>query len=299
MEAVQKLDLEHLRFFVALMQEGGVTRTARRMNISQAAASARLARLRDHLGDPLMVPEGRLLAPTPRALALLPGLSAALRNLDAVLATQLVFDPQQEERIFRLGATSLAAHLLLPHLLGRFRSLAPRCRLMVREGDHPALAEMLALDDVAAIIGHLGQELPAQMRLRRFDAMPCVALRDAGSPAITDIATLCERPHAVLATRCQLQAAIDQALADQGLQRQVVVETESYGLLPALLRDSEIVAIVPEAFARQAHGLQADPISLDLHAAQPALAWSPRYNEDPATRWFLALVADCYKEANL
>ena len=55
----------------ALLQEGSVTNAARRVGLSTPAMSHALARMRERLGDPLLVRSGRGMVLTPRAEALL------------------------------------------------------------------------------------------------------------------------------------------------------------------------------------------------------------------------------------
>ena len=61
------MDLNLLAAFDALMQERNVTRAAVRMNVSQPAMSAALARLRTLFGDLLFQRSAAGLLPTPRA----------------------------------------------------------------------------------------------------------------------------------------------------------------------------------------------------------------------------------------
>jgi DNA-binding transcriptional LysR family regulator len=62
-------DLNLLVSLDALIEERNVTRAAARLNVSQPARSAQLARLRDMFQDPLLVPSntGRGMIPTTRA----------------------------------------------------------------------------------------------------------------------------------------------------------------------------------------------------------------------------------------
>ena len=55
----KKLDLNLLLALEALLAELNVTRAAKRLNLSQPALSAQLARLRDIFGDQLLIPTSR------------------------------------------------------------------------------------------------------------------------------------------------------------------------------------------------------------------------------------------------
>ncbi|MFS9598897.1 helix-turn-helix domain-containing protein, partial [Klebsiella variicola] len=64
---IETVDLNLLRVFVALIEEGGASRAAIRLGVTQPAVSASLARLRDIYADPLFERTGRGLRPTMRA----------------------------------------------------------------------------------------------------------------------------------------------------------------------------------------------------------------------------------------
>ena len=64
------LDLNLLVALDALLLEANVSRAAMRIGLSQPAASHALQRLRDVLGDPLLVRVGARMELTPRAQAL-------------------------------------------------------------------------------------------------------------------------------------------------------------------------------------------------------------------------------------
>ena len=80
------LDTYLLRIFVLLITERSVSRTALRMNQSQPAVSAALKRLREILGDPLLVREKGGMVPTERALALMSHAKGALAEIDLAAA---------------------------------------------------------------------------------------------------------------------------------------------------------------------------------------------------------------------
>ena len=63
-------DLGMLAHLDALLQEGSVTRAAKRVGLSTPAMSHSLARIRERLGDPILVRAGRGMILTPRAESL-------------------------------------------------------------------------------------------------------------------------------------------------------------------------------------------------------------------------------------
>ena len=75
---LNSLDLNLLVALDALLGEANVSRAAMRIGLSQPAASHALQRLRDLIGDPLLVRTGARMELTPRAEALRAPLAQAL-----------------------------------------------------------------------------------------------------------------------------------------------------------------------------------------------------------------------------
>jgi len=67
---MQLPDMNLLVALDALLDEGSVVGAAQRMNLIPAAMSRTLTRIREAIGDPILVRAGRGLVPTPKALAL-------------------------------------------------------------------------------------------------------------------------------------------------------------------------------------------------------------------------------------
>lgn len=64
---IDRLNLQHLLYLEALIEEEHVTRAAERMGIGQPAMSTSLAKLRTLLKDPLLVQTSYGMQATPRA----------------------------------------------------------------------------------------------------------------------------------------------------------------------------------------------------------------------------------------
>jgi DNA-binding transcriptional LysR family regulator len=110
---LNSLDLNLLVALDALLKEANVSRAAMRIGLSQPAASHALQRLRDLIGDPLLVRTGARMEPTPRALGLRAPLAQALDQVRSLFVSD-AFDAARSERQFRLMMPDLAVELLMP-----------------------------------------------------------------------------------------------------------------------------------------------------------------------------------------
>src|SRR6059058_1517101 len=112
---LNSLDLNLLVALDALLREASVSRAAMRIGLSQPAASHALQRLRDLLGDPLLVRNGARMELTPRATALRVPLTEALDQIRRLFTSE-EFDAARSERHFRLMMPDLCVELLMPPL---------------------------------------------------------------------------------------------------------------------------------------------------------------------------------------
>ena len=117
------IDLNLLRVFELLYEEGNMTRAAARLCLTQSAVSHALARLRIALEDPLFVRVPSGLQPTERAHQLAPGLRVALAEIRSLVAAP-VFDPATTSRHFTISASNYFCTLLV-RLIARVRGTAP------------------------------------------------------------------------------------------------------------------------------------------------------------------------------
>jgi DNA-binding transcriptional LysR family regulator len=123
------LDLNLVHTLAILLEELSVSRAARRLNVSQPAASAALDRLRRFFGDPLLVRQGRGMIPTALALAVKPQLDAILSQVEGVIAGAVQFDPARSDRLFRISVSDYLVAVLSGKLMPALRESAPHMRL--------------------------------------------------------------------------------------------------------------------------------------------------------------------------
>src|SRR5580704_788952 len=127
---LNSLDLNLLVALDALLREANVSRAAIRIGLSQPAASHALQRLRDLIGDPLLVRVGARMELTPRAIALRGPLAQTLEQVRGLFVPD-AFDAARSDRQFRLMMPDLAIELLMPPFMAQIAELAPNVRIDV------------------------------------------------------------------------------------------------------------------------------------------------------------------------
>ena len=118
------LDLNLLPALEALLRRRNVTQAGSDVGLSQPAMSRALARLRDVLGDPLLVRGTKGLMLTPRAEGLLLAVTAALSGVKTLFQSP-VFDPATTERIIRIASSDTQTILIAPKLAVLLKAQAP------------------------------------------------------------------------------------------------------------------------------------------------------------------------------
>jgi DNA-binding transcriptional LysR family regulator len=156
-------ELRLIRYFVAVAEEGNVTKAAQRLHIAQPSLSAALRQLEAQLGVDLLKRDGRQLALTPAGELLRERGRELLANADAVAAA--VRGTAVGSRL-RLGVSPTARYQLAPRLLARCASTSPGVMVYTHEDTTGALVRDVAdgrLD--AAITFCVAEPAPSSVEL--------------------------------------------------------------------------------------------------------------------------------------
>ena len=165
--------LAEYEIFVRALEEGSLSGAARRLDLSPAMASRRLARLEDRLGVRLIERTSRRLAPTEagrlvyeRALQLLDG----VEDLEALVSRRTT----QARGLLRVTApTSFGRRRLAPYLQP-FLEAHPRLTLELNLTD--AFVDLLAEDvDIAVRIGSYDDANPSMQKLATNKRVLCAS----------------------------------------------------------------------------------------------------------------------------
>lgn len=283
------LDLNLLTALEALLAERNVTRAARRLNLSQSALSAQLARLRVLLGDPLLLPAQRGMIPTQRALDLQEPLHRALEQVRAVVAVGTAFDPATSALTVSIAATDYIQYAVLMPLVVALTREAPGMRLAFRVLDAAALPSQMERGEVDMAL-MTPDTVPDHLRLRPLFEERYVAVVRHGHPgvgAVLDLENFCALGHILVSPDGGgFSGATDAALAAHGRARRVAVSAASFLIVPEMVERSDLIAMVPERLVRdRGDRLRVLEPPLPVPGFAIALAWHDRSNAHPAQRW--------------
>ena len=277
-----------------LLREGSVTGAARALGLSESAMSRTLLRLRQATGDPLLVRAGRRLVPTPHASALRDRAHAAAEEARTVLRpVDRALDLPSLDRQFILRANDGFIEAFTTRLVTALAA-APRVRLRFAPKPDKGVQALRdgSTDLEIGVLGDAGPEMNVQTLFHdRFVAVVRLG-HDLASGTVTPERYAACR-HVVASRRGRSHGPVDDALAELGLARRVVVTVPSFPAAMAIASSSELVALVTHSFV-QARRNNPPMCELQLPVATAPITvsqmWHPRMDADPAHRWLREVV---------
>jgi len=302
LHSMESRDLSLLLALDAMLQEGNVTRAARRLGLSTPAASHALGRIRRRLGDPLLVRSGRSMALTPRAEQLRPLVRSVVEDATRVLSPAGPFEPRALRRTFTIFATDHALLVLGPAVDRRVHTEAPDVTLRFLPS---VVDDWTALRDGTADLSVcLPGFFPPEYRTRPLLTERFVCVVRQRHPRLGRRLTLDEYlalEHIVVAPLGK-PSYVDQVLAERGQSRRICRVVPYFSSALHLVATTDYVLTVSETAVRAVRGLWPlrvvePPLALPPYAVN--LLWHPRLDNEPANQWLREVFAGAAREVTL
>lgn len=281
---MESTDLGLLVSLDALLQEGNVTQAARRVGLSTPAMSHALARIRDRLGDAILVRSGKGMLLTPRALELKPEVHRIVKDARWALQPNRPFAPSELKKTFVVHASDYVLTVLGSSVDRILRKEAPEVQLrFVPNTPNDAAALRDENSDLAVgIYGDLPQEMLSRQLLT--DRFVCATRR--GHPLLSRKMTLedfVQWPHIQVAPRGQPGGYLDDVLREKGLERKVARAVPYFLTALQWVSQTDYLLAISERLAKRfdmSLGLQLLEIPLALRPYALNLVWHPRVEGD-------------------
>ncbi len=283
-----RLDLNLLITLDVLLAERNVTRAAERLNLSQPSVSVQLAKLRDTLGDPLLLPGPRGMRPTARAEALREPLREALKALQQAVSPQGPFDPAQASDTWRIAAFDYAEATIVLPLLRDLRTEAPGTRLAIVQAVPSLLARQAEHGEIDLAF-HTTEGAPQGLHRRPLFTERYVLAGRAGHPGLKrkpTLAQFCRLEHVIVSPDGGgFYGPTDEVLAARGLSRRVALSVPHFLFVLSVLGSTDLVAMLPSRLVRNASGIRVVDAPIEIPGYEMSMLWHERVHRDPAHRW--------------
>ncbi|MGW6903097.1 LysR family transcriptional regulator [Streptomyces sp. NPDC054940] len=283
------MDLQQMRYAVAVAETRNFTRAAERCFVVQSSLSHRIAGLERELGVKLFARSSRRVELTPAGAAFVAGARACLAAADRAAADAAAATGMVRGRL-AVGVIVTTAAVDVPELLQRYRARHPDVRVALRSGRSDELTAAVRSGDLdIAFLGVPESEPPSGVEsvvLHHDEHVLVVPTghRLAGFPQVT-LREIAEETFVDFVGGTPARAQSDQAFAAAGLVRDVAYEAGVVELITRLIARGLGIALLPSAFIRPRAaddpGLALVPVVGGPRRIE-YLVWS-RFNPSPAT----------------
>ncbi|HEX2605389.1 MAG TPA: LysR family transcriptional regulator [Oxalicibacterium sp.] len=294
------LDLNLLRVFDAVMTEQNLTRAANLLAMTQPAVSNALRRLRDTLGDELVIRTAHGVKPTSRAEELWPVVRRAMADLEAAVTPE-TFDVSRATTTFRMAMADATAALWLPFLVRSIERDAPGLNVRMVPLTTREPRPMLLRGDIDLAIGFFpgvvaqlasGQNTAvSQIRHERLYTGEYVCVMRKDHPLANEELTLdkyCEAHHLLVSFSGRAKGLMDEALSALGRQRRILLTVNQFFTAGRVVASSDLITVLPRhliASTGMTEALIAKELPFELPDVHVDMLWHERDARNPAHKW--------------
>jgi DNA-binding transcriptional LysR family regulator len=288
--------LRQIQYFVAVAEQGSVTRAAQNLSISQSSITEALKELENDLGVVLFERH-------PRGLSITHSGHQFLRHATKILSTvsdaRTSFSGQQNipSGTLNIGVTSLVAGYVLSDLLARYRRACPHVEVSAIEDNGGYLEHLLVggeLDVAVMVISNLRDRMALQAEI--LETSPYRLWLPMGHPLVSaDIISIADiaREPLIMLTVDEIEENTGKLLTALGARPQVAFRTRSVEAVRSLVATGAGVALLPDLVYRpwslEGDRIESRDVSGSLPVVQVGMVWRKGSSLPQAARDFVAI----------
>jgi DNA-binding transcriptional LysR family regulator len=269
---MRTIDLESLKIFRTVVDEGGVIRAATKLNRVQSNVTTRIRQLEEHLGARLFRREGRSIRLSAEGQTLLAYADRLLRLADEAVSEMRTGKPKGT---FRLGALESTAGSRLAPILSRYHRLYPDVVVELATGTTGALVKrVMNFELEAAFISEpfTVPDLEARPVFEeRLVLITSKAMGKVSGPADIGRSTLI-----AFAQGCSYRKRIEEWLGSANVMPERVLEFASYQAMIACVAAGTGFAVVPKSTLealRASQGVRQHPLPKPFSHSRTDIVW--------------------------
>lgn len=302
---MSEFDLNLLRVLVALGEKRSVSAAALKLQRSQPAVSASLARLRAFFNDPLFVRTGNSMEPTPRAIGLIDSARLLLGRVGTDIVSVPAFDPASTQQSVRIALSDVGEVVFLPKLLRELRLRAPAVGVHSVSLPAAEVANGLEAGDIDLALGYFPDLKKHNFFQQSLFVDGFKSLLRADHPLTArrlSLKQFVELEHAVVHAESRTEEVIERYLARKKIRRRVVLTTPHFASAPIIVAQSDLIVTVPKPLAHYFSSISAHVRVVELPFDAPRIElkqfWHRKFHHDQRSRWLRSLVCSAFQDAN-
>ena len=240
---MRTIDLESLKIFRTVIDEGGIVRAANKLNRVQSNVTTRIRQLEQHLGTRLFRRQGRSIRLSAEGHVLRIYADRLLRLADEAVSEMRTGKPKG---VFRLGSLESTAGSRLAPILSRYHTLYPDVVVELATGTAGALVtRVMHFELEAAFVSEPFTAYGLQARPvfeERLVLVTSRAIRKVSGPADLGRSTLI-----AFTQGCSYRKRIEEWLGSGNVMPERILEFASYQAMIACVAAGTGFAVVPRS----------------------------------------------------
>jgi len=251
-----RLKMRQVLLLVALDEQRNMHRAAASLRMTQPAATRLLGGLERMLGLRLFERGPRGLTPNAYGESLIRHARAMLATLDHAREEMNSLAEGASGRV-AIGALLVAAPVLVPRALARFKQRHPHHTVLVQEGSATALLPALRRGELDLVVGRVTSDVPGEgLEFETFYNEPMQVVARAGHPLgrrrALALADLAGEMWIVPAPDAPYRRRLDAAFRQAGVAPpRRLVESVSIAVNKMLVQGSDMLGVMPRTVARE------------------------------------------------
>ncbi len=309
---LRSLNLNQLPILREILRQESITRAAELLSLSQPAVSNVLKSLRGHFGDDLLTRDGTNMRRTAKGEELLVFLETALAHIESAIKGD-AFDPALATGPIRIATVDNVISTFAGPICGILETEAPNLEVQFVIATHNLAGDLKSgAVDIAVTSTEfmdspaISESLRKELCIHPVGVEPLVCIGrsdDAQLAKGLSLDVYMSRPHASYIVDPDHHHTVErQHIRDVGLSRSTRIATSSNQNLPAIVANSDCLAIVPITLAKTAvsqYPLKIFRPPFDLPDIKWVIAWHERSSANPLFQWSKDAILQCSGELEL
>ena len=286
---MRTIDLESLKIFRTVVDEGGIVRAAHKLNRVQSNVTTRIRQLEQHLGTRLFRRQGRSIRLSAEGHTLRIYADRLLRLADEAVSEMRAGKPKG---VFRLGSLESTAGSRLAPILSRYHTLYPDVVVELATGTAGALVtRVMHFELEAAFVSEPFTAFGLQARPvfeERLVLVTSKAIGKVSGPADLGRSTLI-----AFSQGCSYRKRAEEWLGSGNVMPERILEFASYQAMIACVAAGTGFAVVPKSILealRATRSIRQHPLPKRISHNRTYLVWHG--DPSPSLHGLLALLTD-------